>query len=138
MGVFIQCKLVSACSGPILLIMEFAQHGSLRTYLHKCRGQRGQEEEHHQVPVIIIIFIIITIIIIIVISRSPLGTSSASAGRWPGAWSTSATRRSVRLSTKFRGRFHNIRRRHLFLHSVLKKSENASKRFQQGSLLKIL
>ena len=64
MGVFILCKLVSACSGPILLIMEFAQHGSLRTYLHKCRGQRGQEEEHHQVPVIIIITIIITIIII--------------------------------------------------------------------------
>ena len=34
-------KLVGACidkAGPVLLIMEFAEHGSLRSYLHKCRG----------------------------------------------------------------------------------------------------
>ena len=65
---------------------------------------------HHYPHNIIFIIVTIIIIIIIVINRSPPGTSSASAGRWPGAWSTSATRRSVRLSTKFRGRFHNIQR----------------------------
>ena len=34
-------KLLGACidkAGPILLIMEFAEHGSLRSYLHLCRG----------------------------------------------------------------------------------------------------
>ena len=34
-------KLLGACidkAGPILLIMEFAEHGSLRSYLHQCRG----------------------------------------------------------------------------------------------------
>ena len=37
-------KLLGACidkAGPILLIMEFAEHGSLRSYLHLCRGGVG-------------------------------------------------------------------------------------------------
>ena len=37
-------KLLGACidkAGPILLIMEFAEHGSLRSYLHLCRGGPG-------------------------------------------------------------------------------------------------
>ena len=34
-------KLLGACidkAGPVLLIMEFAEHGSLRSFLHQCRG----------------------------------------------------------------------------------------------------
>ena len=37
-------KLLGACidkAGPILLIMEFAEHGSLRSFLHLCRGGAG-------------------------------------------------------------------------------------------------
>ena len=60
-------KLLGACidkAGPILLIMEFAEHGSLRSFLHLCRvgagvtlsgGTRGEyqtrapaQAHHHQ------------------------------------------------------------------------------------------
>ena len=37
-------KLLGACidkAGPILLIMEFAEHGSLRSFLHLCRAGAG-------------------------------------------------------------------------------------------------
>ena len=99
-------KLLGACtdkSGPILLIMEFAQYGSLRfvsnvqsvCYLVCPGASFTNAVDQSSSPQTLLVIIPTRAGWWPLSTRSPGRRSSASAGRWPGAWSTSRTRRSV-------------------------------------------